>query len=151
MTLKVVPGNPRDAGATALLEASHALMQSLYPAEDNHFLSIDALCAPDIRFFVALHGDKTIGCAALALNPGYGELKSMFVDPAARGIGAADALMRILEDSARECGLPLLALETGDTLFAAHKLYARHGFTQCGPFGAYTENGSSLFMEKPLT
>ena len=37
----------RGKAATALLQASHALMTSLYPAEDNHYLSIDALCRPE--------------------------------------------------------------------------------------------------------
>lgn len=86
--IDVTQGDPRDPGATALLRASHALMQSLFPTEDNHYLSIDALCAPDIRFFTARRDGATVGCGALALRPGYGELKSMFVDPAARGSGS---------------------------------------------------------------
>jgi len=151
MTITVTPGDPRDPAATALLHASHALMQSLFADEDNHYLSIDDLCTPDIRFFVAQRNGATIGCGALAIKPGYGELKSMFVDPAARGAGVADALIDRLETAARALELPLLRLETGDTLHAAHKLYARHGFATCGPFGDYQANASSLFMEKPLT
>jgi hypothetical protein len=33
-------GDPREAGALALLQASHALMESLFPPEDNHYLSV---------------------------------------------------------------------------------------------------------------
>lgn len=150
MTLTVRLGDPRDPEAAALLSASHALMQRLYPAEANHYLSVKALCAEDIRFVVARDGAKTVGCGALALKDGYGELKSMFVATAARGTGAADALMRHLENMARDAGLALLRLETGDTLHAAHRLYSRHGFTACGPFGDYSENPHSLFMEKAL-
>ena len=36
-----------------LLVASQALMGSLFPAEDNHFLSLDELRGPEIRFFTA--------------------------------------------------------------------------------------------------
>jgi putative acetyltransferase len=151
MTLTVTPGDPRDPAATALLQASHALMQSLFTAEDNHYLSIEDLCTPDIRFFVAIRNGVPIGCGALALKTGYGEMKSMFVDPAARGSGVADALITRLESAARALGLPMLRLETGDTLHAAHGLYARHGFATCDPFGDYQANASSLFMEKPLT
>ncbi len=151
MTVTIRPGDPRDPAATALLRASHALMASLYPPEDNHYLSIDALCVPAIRFFVAEIEGKTIGCAALALQNGYAEIKSMFVAETARGTGTADALMRHLDAEARAANLPLLRLETGNSLRAAHKLYTRHGFHPRGPFGEYEANATSLFMEKPLT
>ena len=44
----------------------------------------------------------------------------------------------------------MLKLETGNVLYAAHALYRRHGFTECGVFGNYTAAKSSIFMEKPL-
>ena len=58
--------------------------------------------------------------------------------------------MAALERRARASGLPLLRLETGDDLHAAHRLYARHGFTETGPFGNYEEGPHSVFMEKRL-
>ena len=150
MKLAIHPGDPRDPAVTALLQASHALMQSLYPPEDNYYLSIDALCTPTIRFFVAEKNGKILGCAAIALKDGYGELKSMFVDPAARGSGVADALLHHLDQIARAENLPVLRLETGPGLDAAHKLYARHGFTPCDRFGDYPEAANSIFMEKRI-
>jgi putative acetyltransferase len=150
MTLLVEPGDPRDPEAAALLAASHALMESLFPAEENHYLSVDALAAPGIRFFVARRDGRVLGCGALASRDGYGELKSMFVAEEARGTGVADALMARLEAEARGAGLPLLRLETGSALAAAQRLYARHGFGFRGPFGDYTENATSRFMEKRL-
>jgi putative acetyltransferase len=143
--------DPHDPQATALLKQSHALMESLFPPEDNYYLDIDALTADHIRFFTARVGEDILGTGALAIKTGYGELKSMFVDKAARGTGIADALMRQLEDAARAEGLSMLKLETGNVLYAAHKLYARHGFTPCGVFGDYADAKSSIFMEKPLT
>lgn len=150
MILRVERGDPRSPDATALLEASHAFLTSLYPPEHNHFLSIEALCAADIDFFVARLDGCATGCAALKTFDGYGEVKSMFVDPAARGAGTGAALLATLETEARRRGLGLLRLETGDTLQAAHRLYARHGFRTCGPFGDYAEGPHSVFMEKPL-
>ena len=147
----VEPGDPRSPEARALLAQSHALMESLFPPEDNFYLDVDALAAPDIRFFTARRDGAVIGTAALALKDGYGEVKSMFVAEAARGTGAADALMRAVEDAARAENLPLLRLETGNVLHAAHALYRRHGFRDCGPFGGYAAAKSSIFMEKPLT
>ncbi|WP_297773190.1 GNAT family N-acetyltransferase [uncultured Roseovarius sp.] len=146
----VEAADPRHPQASALLRASHALMESLFPPEDNFFLDIEALTAPDIRFFTARSGDRILGTGALALRDGYGEVKSMFVDDAARGRGVADALLRRIEDEARDLGLPCLRLETGSLLEAAHRLYARHGFETSGPFGDYPESASSIFMEKAL-
>jgi putative acetyltransferase len=146
----VEAGNPHDPQATALLQASHALMEGLYPPEDNHFLSIDALCMPDVHFFVARDSDQTLGCGAFKTYTGYAEVKSMFTSEAARGKGVADALLTKIITQARALNVPFLRLETGDTLFAAHRLYARHGFTTRGPFGDYPESPSSLFMEKTL-
>ena len=149
--IHVEPGDPRSPEARALLAQSHALMESLFPPEDNFYLDVDALAAPDIRFFTARRDGAVIGTAALALKDGYGEVKSMFVAEAARGTGAADALMRAVEDAARAENLPLLRLETGNVLHAAHALYRRHGFRDRGPFGDYAAAKSSIFMEKPLT
>jgi len=142
--------DPHDRQATALLRQSHALMESLFPPEDNFFLSIDDLCADNIAFFTAREGDTILGTGALATHDGYGEIKSMFVSEDARGRGVADAILRQLEDHAKTEFLRELKLETGNVLHAAHRLYARHGFIPCGPFGDYTEAASSVFMEKTL-
>ena len=121
--------DPRDPQATALLQASHALMQALFAPDDNHFLPIDALCAEDVHFFTAREGTTILGTGAIKV---------------------ADAILRALEDRARELRLHWLRLETGDLLHAARRLYARHGFVRCGVFGDYAENPSSIFMEKRL-
>lgn len=148
MTVAVREGDPRSPEGGALLGASHALLASLYAAEHNHFLPVDALAAPHVTFLLAWDGDHALGCAALARLDGYGEVKSMFVDPAARGRGVGDALMRALTDLAAREGIVALRLETGDTLDAAHRLYARHGFALTGPFGDYEEGPHSVFMER---
>ena len=142
--------DPHHPQATALLKQSHALMESLFPPEDNFYLDIDQLCAEDIRFFGARIKDEIVGTGALALKSSYGEVKSMFVSETARGTGVADALLRQLEDTAREEGLTTLKLETGNVLHAAHKLYRRYGFEDCGPFGDYVDAKSSIFMQKAL-
>ena len=142
--------DPHDPQATALLHQSHALMQELFPPEENYYLSIDDLCANDIHFYTARTGDNILGTGALRVCDGYGEIKSMFVDTTARGKGIADAILRQIEDQARALRLPMLKLETGNILHAAQKMYARHGFTLCGPFGDYPAVKSSVFMEKTL-
>jgi len=148
--ITVALADPRSDGPAALLGQSHALMNSLFPADACHYLDLDALCAPHIRFFAAREGDVMLGTGALAVMDGYGEVKSMFTDESGRGKGVAAAVLRIVEDTARDEGLSLLRLETGTGLDAAHRLYARFGFKVCGPFGAYAESPYSVFMEKAL-
>ena len=147
----VAETNPHDPQATALLRQSHALMEALFPPEDNFYLDIDDLCAGHIRFYTAREGDTVLGTGAVALFATHAEVKSMFTAEAARGKGVGAALLRQIEDTARAEGATTLTLETGHTLHAAHRLYARHGFTPCGPFPPYEAAGSSIFMEKPLT
>ncbi len=148
--LVIERGVPRTPEAKALLEASHALMQELFTPDANHFLSLDALAAPDIVFFVARLDGRMVGCGALAIRDGYGEIKSMFVDPDTRRAGVAAGLIGRLEAEAIARGLEMLRLETGNLLHAAQALYGRHGYTIRGPFGSYSEHPHSVFMEKRL-
>ncbi|MEQ9258315.1 MAG: GNAT family N-acetyltransferase [Roseovarius sp.] len=148
--LIVEPADPLAQGPKALLEASHALMREMFEPEENYFLDFEALRAPEIHFFAAREGQVVLGTGALAVKEGYGEIKSMFTAPEARGRGVAAALLRALEDEAREFRLPLLRLETGTGLDAAHRLYERAGFRRCGIFGDYRPSAASIYMEKRL-
>ena len=139
--LIIEKADPRSEGPRALLEASHALMQAMFPPEENYFLDIDELCAPNITFFAARDGDVTLGTGALEAKPAYSEVKSMFT---------AAAILRAIEDAAREQDIPMLKLETGDPLKSAVRLYERAGFARCEIFGEYEPNSSSVYMEKPL-
>lgn len=150
MTLTIASDTPHDPAATALLQASHAFLASLYAPEDNFALSVDDLCQPGILFFTARLDGAVVGTAALALRPGYAEVKSLFVDPAARGQGVARALMARLLAEGQSRALPRLKLETGPLNTEALALYAREGFTRCGPFGDYADNPASVFMERRL-
>lgn len=144
-------GDPRSAEGSALLTAAHALMRSMYAPEDCHALALDDLCVPEITLLIAERNGTAIGCAALKDCGAYGEVKSMYVDPTARGAGAGKALLAHLEKLARAAEHTALKLETGDDLTVAQGLYQRHGFRFCGPFGDYREGPRSLFMDKPLT
>ena len=142
--------DPLAAGPKALLEESHALMRALFPPEDNYFLDFEALRGDDIRFFAAREGKEVLGTGALALHDGYGEVKSMFTAQAARGRGVAAAILRAIEDKAREEGVTVLRLETADKLESAVRVYRRAGFAARGIFGDYRPNATSVYMEKRL-
>jgi putative acetyltransferase len=61
-------------------------------------------------------------------------------------------MLRHIIAAARSRGMTRLSLETGSwPYFApAHALYARHGFVECDPFGAYRPDPNSVFMTLEL-
>jgi putative acetyltransferase len=150
MTVTIAVERPDGPDVLPLLAAGDALSASLYPAESNHMLDVAALSDPAVTFFVARVGGRAVGCAALVRKEGYGELKRMFVDRAARGRGVAGRLLAVVEDAARGAGLPALKLETGTRQPEAQRLYRSSGFSDIPPFGNYTADPWSVFMEKRL-
>jgi putative acetyltransferase len=135
----------------ALITELDDYLLGLYPPESVYSLDVQALLQPNIQFAVARDAaGMAIGCAAIVLTNEYGEIKRMYVRPAARGAGTARQLMALLEQTARSAGCPQLMLETGPDMHEALTLYARHGFERCGPYGDYPDDPLSVFMRKPL-
>ena len=100
-------------------------------------------------FFVARQGDVVLGCAGLSfLLEGVGEVKRLFVAPAARGRGLGARLMGELEHLARGHGLSVLRLDTRHDLIEARRLYAALGYEEVPAFndGRYAEH----WLAKPL-
>lgn len=143
--------SPRQPDVVRLIEALDAYLAGLYPPESNHFLDIEALCAPDIRFFVARLDGAVTGCGALRVDAGgYGEVKRMYVSPGARGRRLGRAILRCIEDEAQTAGLSCLRLETGIHQAEALALYGSAGYRSCEAFGEYRPDPLSTFMEKRL-
>ena len=99
--------SPHQPDVVRLIEALDIYQGGLYPSESNHFLGVEALAAPGVRFFVARRDGRALGCGALRIDPGgYGEVKRMFVSPEARGLKLGRRLLdRIEEDLSVEVGL----------------------------------------------
>lgn len=91
-----------------------------------------------------------VGCGALILYAGYGELKRLYVRPAHRTGGVAKQILHALEAAAMTAACTLLTLETGPYQPEALGLYARCGYDRCGRFGAYADDPLSVFMQKKL-
>jgi putative acetyltransferase len=73
------------------------------------------------------------------------------VRPSARGRKLGHAILRRLEEEARDLDLALLRLETGVKQPEALGLFRAAGFAECGAFGDYPEDDpNSVFMEKRL-
>ena len=91
-----------------------------------------------------------LGCGAVVLLDGYGELKRMYVSTTARGRGIAKAIITFLEAEARLRHCMILRLETGIHQAEALALYARAGYARRGRYGDYPEDPLSVFMEKKI-
>jgi GNAT superfamily N-acetyltransferase len=139
--------------AQELITALNAELSNLYPEEGaNHFrLDPDEVAAGNGAFLVALRDDEPLGCGAVRrIGERSGELKRMYVRPAARGLGIGRALLAALEAEARALGLTRLLLETGTRQIEALKLYRRAGFTEIPAFGEYINSPLSVCMAKEL-
>ena len=137
----------------ALIGELEDTLAAEYPPEQRHGLALDAIFQPHIQFFVARQGGAAVGCAGVALFADLAELKRMYVRPAARGRGVAEALLARIEAATRDAGLVRLCLETGDRQLAAMRVYTRAGFSRCEAFGAYAAMppasvATSVFFEK---
>lgn len=136
--------------ALSMIDESEAEQAAIYPPEVRYAFSPEQLLNANVRFFTAYRGDVVVGCGGIAPLDSYGELKRIFVTRPARGTKVADAIMDRLEAEARDLGLPVVRLETGQDSPAAIRLYERRGYRRIEAFGDYVENGSSVFMEKQL-
>jgi putative acetyltransferase len=137
----------------AFLEGHVTQLRALSPPESTHALDLDGLRAPGVVFWSARDDDQVIGCAALkAIDVAHAEVKSMrtAADRARQGI--ASRLLDAVIEHARGRGFGRLSLETGaEEFFApARALYARHGFTECGPFADYRPDPLSVFMTREI-
>lgn len=142
--------NPRATGVPELIAALDDYLSSLYPPTSNHFLDLEQLSRPDIRLFVARRDGAPLACGALRIARDYGEVKRMYVSPAARGEGLGRAILARIESEALREGLRVMRLETGNRQNEALGLYRSAGYVDCGPFGEYQPDPLSRFMEKQL-
>jgi putative acetyltransferase len=117
-----------------------------HPLEHAHSFKMTEL---DVgRFFLIRHHRQIVGCGAIVpYATSVQELRHIFVDAAARGLGCGKALLTHLEESAVHDAVTKIVLETGDKQPEAIGLYAAFGYRFCP---AYVANPlpHAIFMEK---
>lgn len=153
LRLDIRPDDLTDERTRALIARHLRGMRGISPHDGVHALDVDALRQPDIRFWSVWVGEEVAGCGALKrLDATRGEIKSMRVADAFLGRGIGRAILEHLLAQARAAGLERLWLETGTGpgFEPAIALYESAGFTRCGPFGSYVDNGFSLFMTRAV-
>jgi putative acetyltransferase len=149
--MQIAIESPVQADVIALIAALDAYQDTLYPPESRHALDLASLKQSNVLLAVARNAaGRAVGCGAIVLNSTQGELKRMYVDPVARGLGTAKAILALLETMALAAGCRLLRLETGPYQPEALRLYTRCGYQRCAAFAPYWEDPLSVFMQKPL-
>jgi DNA-binding MarR family transcriptional regulator len=128
----VAPADPESA------EGRHCLAS--YAAEldrrfDGGFRASDGIAPPDtlrpprgVLLVATLRADA-VGCGALRFDDGWAEIKSVWVDPAVRGLGVARRVLGELERLADE-RVPVVRLDTNGTLREAIAMYRGAGYRE---------------------
>lgn len=100
-----------------------------------------AYAPPAGRLLLAGEPGHAVGCIALRplaladAPPGTaGEVKRLYVRPAARSEGLGARLVERVIAEARVAGYRALLLDTLSSMHAAQALYRRFGFVECSPY-----------------
>ena len=147
--MSITEGGLDDPDVLALLREHLQGMADHSPPESIHALDVGGLKAPGITFWTMRDGSEVLGCIALKqLDERHGEIKSMRTASARLRKGVGAALLEHLVAEARRRGYERLSLETGSGpgFEAAHALFRKFGFVECGPFADYREDPFSRFM-----
>ncbi|QOV36106.1 GNAT family N-acetyltransferase [Streptomyces ferrugineus] len=138
ITVALVDGAAPDA--RACLDAYAADIDERFPEGFDK----DALVRPEEvsgeagAFFVAYEEGRPVGCGALRrLEPGAGEIRHVWVHPAARRLGLARRLLAALEQEAAARDLTVVRLDTHAALTEAQAMYRACGYTD---IPAYDDN-----------
>ncbi|MET0372268.1 MAG: GNAT family N-acetyltransferase [Sphingobium sp.] len=131
----ILEADPAGTPARACLDAYYAELRRRSPADFQPAFDPDpdpgTLARPHGLFLLALSAGEPLGCIALKpLGPALAEVKRLWIDPAARGLGLSRRLMQAVEDGARSLGYTTLRLDTNSALAEALALYRSSGWTQ---------------------
>ena len=137
--VEVAPIDPAHPHAQHCLHAYFAELDRRFDTGFDPALSIPAdeqeLRPPAGVFLLASVREDPVGCAALRFHEGEpAEIKRMWVDESARGLGVGRRLLTELEGHAADHGARAIRLETNRTLVEAINLYRSAGFVEVAPF-----------------
>jgi putative acetyltransferase len=119
-------------------------------AEHGYYAQFNTIASLQ-HVVVAYLGDAPVGCGAFKpFEADSVEIKRMFVQPAHRGQGVAQAVLGELEKWAGELGYASGVLETGKRQPEAIRLYERSGYGHIPNYGQYVGIENSVCMQKAL-
>ena len=124
--VEIAPEDPESEAARYCLERYYADLDDRF---DAGFDLGQTLPAHDALLLVARLRGEPVGCGAIKLATG--EIKRMWVSPAARGLGLGRRILAELEARAET---PVVRLETNRNLHEAIGLYRAAGYVEVEPF-----------------
>ena len=134
-----------------LIEAVQQEYVVRYGGPDVTELAVAEFAPPQGIFVIGRDAGQPVACGGVRLvDTNVGELKRMYVVPAARRRGIARALLEHLEYEARQLGATRLRLETGLHQPEAIALYASAGYVDGEPFGHYAGAPLARHLAKDL-
>ena len=153
--LQITPEPPDSPLVAALLERYFDELAARFPGGPGQFdpgriaAPVAAWTPPHGVFMVARRDGHAVGCGAVrTLDADHAEIKRMWVDPAARGLGIGRALLGALEIAAAQLGCRIVRLDTAAYLTEALPLYRSAGYVE---IAAYNDNPySAHWLEKHL-
>lgn len=150
-TIDIIAVTWDDPDAVRLRAGQRTELDARYGTDDHEPGAMPT--AESVAVFLVARdaGGAAVGCGGLRLlGPGSGEIKRMYVEPAARGTGVAAALLRALEDHARGLGIARLLLETGTGQPDAIRFYQREGYEPIEAYGPYVGEPLSRCFARDL-
>lgn len=154
MAVTIAAESPLQEDVRAMVAALNAHLMPLTPPEFQFQLTVEQMAGEGVIVFVARNeAGRAVGMASVKDHGGgLGEVKRMFTLPEIRGRRVGSALLRRVEDQARESGMTRLVLETGEApgFEPAWRVYERGGFDVCGAVLDYPDSGYSRFYQKKL-
>lgn len=121
-----------------------------YELDTSLPLAVEDLVPPRGLVLIAREDGDPVGCGAVKLgDPGFGEIKRMWVAERVRGRGLGRRLLQALEAAAVKAGKAATRLETNRNLTAAIAMYQGHGYREVPAFN--DEPFGDHWFEKDLT
>ncbi|MFE6284993.1 GNAT family N-acetyltransferase [Streptomyces sp. NPDC057877] len=131
ITVRRVDGGAADA--RACLDAYAADIDERFPEgfDPSDLVRPEEVSGDAGVFLVAYEEGAPVGCGALRrLAPGVGEIRHVWVDPAARRLGLARRVLGELERAAVARGLDVVRLDTHASLTEAQAMYRACGYRE---------------------
>ena len=142
--------DPTRSEVVELIQQLDEYQESMYPSESNHLDSLDELSKPNVAFLATYADSDICGIGAVKVLSDYGEIKRLYVPKKHRGKGVAKKIVEELENCLVKRSIFTARLETGIHQREAIDLYKKLGYSEAAPFGDYTKDPLSVYMEKKI-
>lgn len=136
--------------ARALIDLVQGEYQVRYGGHDATRVAPDEFAPPAGLFLVAYLNGEPVACGGWRDFEGDAEIKRMYVEPSARGMGLARRILAELERAAATAGYTRSILESGTRQPEAIALYESSGYTPIPNYTIYRDEPDSRCYGKAL-